>query len=173
MKKFLFDTNSLSSLLKRHDKHHNFFTSRIKNFDSLEDSVKIYASILSIFEMEYGAAHATIPELVKEARTALEFLKAQKEAKKVMIEILPLTIRQAEIFGEIKEQFQKRKEEMGEKIGKRSLPKHNIDLIIVATAIEFEATLVSNDKKMFELIQNIRSDFKWEDWTSSISADVN
>lgn len=172
MTKFLFDTNSLSSLLKRHDKHHKIFTSRIKSFDSIEESVKIYASILSIFEMEYGAAHATTPELVKEARTALEFLKAQKEAKKVMIEILPLTIRQAEIFGEIKEQFQKKKEEMGSKIGKRSLPKHNIDLIIAATAIEFGATLVSNDKKMFELIQNICSDFNWEDWTS-ISAGVS
>jgi len=49
----LFDTNSLSSLLKRHDKHHKIFTSRIKNFDSFDESVKIYASILSIFEMEY------------------------------------------------------------------------------------------------------------------------
>ncbi len=104
--------------------------------------------------------------MVKEARTALEFLKTQRDAKKVMIEILPLTIEQAEIFGEIKEQFQKKKEEMGEKIGKRSLPKHNIDLMIAATAIEFGATLVSHDKKMFELIQNICSDFRWEDWIS-------
>jgi predicted nucleic acid-binding protein len=166
MKKFLFDTNSLSSLLKKHDEHHKIFTSRIKNFDSLDESVKIYASILSIFEMEYGAAHATTPELVKEARTALEFLKTQRDAKKVMIEILPLTIEQAEIFGEIKEQFQKKKTEMGEKMGKRSLPKHNIDLMIAATAIEFGATLVSHDKKMFELIQNICSDFRWEDWIS-------
>ncbi len=166
MKKFLFDTNSLSSLLKKHDEHHKIFTSRIKNFDSLDESVKIYASILSIFEMEYGAAHATTPELVKEARTALEFLKTQRDAKKVMIEILPLTIEQAEIFGEIKEQFQKKKTEMGEKMGKRSLPKHNIDLMIAATAIESGAVLVSNDKKMFELIQNICSDFRWEDWIS-------
>jgi predicted nucleic acid-binding protein len=89
MKKFLFESNSLSSLLKRHDKHHHIFTSKIKHFDSLDEEVKIYASILSLFEMEYGAAHATHPELVKEARTALAFLKAQNEAKKAMIEILP------------------------------------------------------------------------------------
>jgi len=165
MKKFLFDTNSLSSLLKRHDKHHKKFTSRIKDFDSFNESVKIYVSILSIFEMEYGAAHATVPSLVKEARTALEFLKTQNEMKPAMIEILPLTIKQAEIFGKIKEQFQKKKEEMGEKIGKSTLPKHNIDLMIAATAIEFGATLVSHDKKMFEVIQNICTDFNWEDWT--------
>lgn len=52
MKKFLFDTNSLSSLLKRHDKHHEIFTSRIKGFDFLDEEVEIYTSILSIFEME-------------------------------------------------------------------------------------------------------------------------
>jgi len=168
MKNFLFDTNSLSSLLKRHDEHHYKLTSKIKNFDFIDEDVKIYASILSIFEMEYGAAHATNPRLVEEARAAINFLKdqeAKKDTKEVMIELLPLTIMQAEIFGEIKEQFQKKKEEIGEKIGKRSLPKHNIDLMIAATAIEIGATLVSNDKKMFELLQNVRCDFKWEDWT--------
>lgn len=168
MKNFLFDTNSLSSLLKKHDEHHHKLTSKIKNFDFIDEEVKIYASILSLFEMEYGAAHANNPRLVEEARAAINFLKAQeaqKDTKEVMIELLPLTIKQAEIFGEIKEQFQKKKEEIGEKIGKRSLPKHNIDLMIAATAIELGSILVSNDKKMFELLQNIRSDFKWEDWT--------
>lgn len=170
MKTFLFDTNSLSSLLKRHDEHHHKFTSKIKNFDSLNEEVKIHASILSLFEMEYGAAHATNPRLLEEARTAIKFLKDQitkKDVKneEVMIDFLPLTIKQAEIFGEIKEQFQNKKEEMGEKVGKRSLPKYNIDLMIAATALELGATLVSNDQKMFELLQDIRSDFNWEDWT--------
>ena len=45
MKKFLFDTNSLSSLLKRHDEHHEKLTSKIKDFDSLNEESKIYASI--------------------------------------------------------------------------------------------------------------------------------
>ncbi|MDM8561201.1 type II toxin-antitoxin system VapC family toxin [Candidatus Parabeggiatoa sp. HSG14] len=170
MKKFLFDTNSLSSLLKRHDVHHKKLTSKIKNFDFLDEEIKIYASILSIFEMEYGVAHATTPKLIEEARTAIKFLKDQNAKKdikgeEVMIELLPLTIRQAEIFGEIKEQFQKEKTEIGEKIGKRSLPKHNIDLIIAATTIEHGAILVSNDQKMFEFLQKICPDFKWEDWT--------
>jgi predicted nucleic acid-binding protein len=164
MKKFLLDTNSLSSLLKRHDKYHEIFTSRIKHFDFFDEEVEIYTSILSIFEMEYGAAHAHLPKLVKEARTALAFLKAQHETEKAMIEILPLTVRQAEIFGEIKQQFQNKREEIGEKIGKRSLAKH--DLMIAATAIEFRATLVSQDKKIFALIQTIHQDFRWEDWVS-------
>ena len=65
MKIFLFDTNSLSSLLKMHNEHHEKFTSKIKNFDFIDEEVKIHASIVSIFEMEYGAAHATNPKLVK------------------------------------------------------------------------------------------------------------
>jgi predicted nucleic acid-binding protein len=39
-------------------------------------------------------------------------------------------------------------------------------LIIAATAIEIGATLVSHDNKdqIFEMTQNILSDFVWEDW---------
>jgi predicted nucleic acid-binding protein len=37
--------------------------------------------------------------------------------------------------------------------------------IIAATAIELKATLVSNDETIFKLIDKIRSDFTWEDWT--------
>ena len=150
----------IALLLKKHDEHHEELTSKIKNFDLLDEEVKIYASILSIFEMEYGAAHTTNPRLVEEARTTINFLKAQKaekNTKEVVIELLPLTIQQAELFGEIKEQFQKNKEEIGEKIGKRSLPKHNLDLMIAATAIELGATLVTtktclNFSKIFAVI---------------------
>ena len=51
-------------------------------------------------------------------------------------------------------------------IGKKALQKHNIDLIIAATAIEVGATLVSQDNKdkIFEILKNVRDDF-WEDWT--------
>lgn len=166
-KKYLLDTNSLSSLTKNHDKHYDKLISKV---ESLDDDVELYASIISLYEMEYGASHAKIPKLIQEAREAIQYIKDADENKNEdenRIQICNLTKKGAEIFGEIKEQFQKKKEEIGEKIGKRSLPKHNVDLIIAATAIELGATLVSNDKKMFELLQNIRNDFRWEDWTNN------
>ena len=75
------------------------------------------------------------------------------------ISILPLSEKASEIFGELKEQYQQYKN-----LGKKALKKHNIDLIIAATAIEFEAILVSNDS-IFEDIGKFRKDFEWEDWT--------
>jgi predicted nucleic acid-binding protein len=162
-KYFLLDTNSLSSLTKSQDTHHEKLISKL---DALNDDVELYASIISLYEMEYGAFHAKEPELIQEAREAIQYIKdADENEDENRIKLCNLTKKGAKIFGEIKEQFQKKKEEIGEKIGKRSLPKHNVDLIIAATAIELEATLISNDKKMFELLQNIQSDFKWEDWT--------
>lgn len=163
-KRYLLDTNSLSSLTKSYDTHHDKFISKV---NALNDNVELYASIISLYEMEYGAAHAKIPELIQEAREAIQYIKdadTNENQEENRIKLYALTKQGAEIFGELKEQFQKYKEQIGEKLGKRSLPKHNVDLIIAATAIELGATLVSNDKAIFTLIQKIRSDFTWEDW---------
>jgi len=37
--------------------------------------------------------------------------------------------------------------------------------MIASTALEIGAILVSNDPKIFGLIQKIQSDFQWENWT--------
>ena len=46
-------------------------------------------------------------------------------------------------------------------IGKKALQKHNVDLIIAATAIEQQAILVSRDNKdkIFEILGQNRNDF--------------
>ncbi|WP_216092937.1 type II toxin-antitoxin system VapC family toxin [Candidatus Marithrix sp. Canyon 246] len=108
------DTNSLSSLTKSHDTHHDKFISKV---NALNDNVELYASIISLYEMEYGAAHAKIPELIQEAREAIQYIKdADKNENKEqnIIKLYALTTQGAEIFGELKEQFQKYKEQIGE-----------------------------------------------------------
>ncbi len=164
-RKYLLDTNSLSSLTKSHDAH---YYKLILKLNTLNDDVELYASIISLYEMEYGASHAKDPQLIQAARKAIQYIKDTDESKnedKNRIKLCHLSKNGAKIFGDLKEQFQKYKEEIGEKIGKRTLPKHNVDLIIAATAIELKATLVSNDETIFRLIKKIRSDFTWEDWT--------
>ena len=74
--------------------------------------------------------------------------------------ILPLTAIGAKIFADIKERY---RQEM--QIGKKSLIKHNIDLIIAATAIENNAIVISNDHKIFRPFQDFYPSFQWEDWT--------
>jgi len=77
-KYFLLDTNTLSSLTKSHDTHHDKLVSKI---DALNDDAELYASIISLYEMEYGAFHAKELELIQEAREAIQYIKDADEIK--------------------------------------------------------------------------------------------
>ena len=150
--KCLLDTNAISSLTQEHSNDYEKISAKVESLD-----VELYVSILSIYEMEYGASHADDLNIAHKARLAIQLIKDEEE-----ITILPLTKKGAEIFGEIKEQYRKEKG-----IGKKALQKHNVDLMLVATAIEVGATFISHDNKdkIFEILKNIRNDFDWEDWT--------
>ncbi len=150
-KKYLLDTNAVSSLTQEHSNDYEKISAKVASLEG-----ELYISILSIYEMEYGAFHADNPDIAHQARLAIQLIKDEDE-----ITILPLTEAGAEIFGEIKEQY---RQEKG--IGKKALQKHNVDLMLAATAIEVEATYVSHDNKdrIFEILQNLRDDFDWEDW---------
>ncbi|EDN71368.1 PilT-like protein [Beggiatoa sp. PS] len=152
-KRYLLDTNAVSALTQEHAGDYQKIAAKVASLEEAE----LYISILSIYEMEYGAFHANDPEIAHQARLAIQLIKDEDE-----MTVLPLTEAGAEIFGEIKEQYRKEKG-----IGKKALQKHNVDLILAATAIEVRATYVSHDNKdrIFEILQNIRDDFDWEDWT--------
>ena len=158
-KKYLLDTNAVSSLTQEHANYYDKISTKAASLEG-----ELYISILSIYEMEYGAFHADDPDIAHKARLAIQLIKDEDE-----ITILPLTEAGAEIFGEIKEQYRKEKG-----IGKKALQKHNVDLVLAATAIEVEATYVSHDNKdrIFEILQNIRDDFDWEDWTKPATTRV-
>ncbi len=77
-------------------------------------------------------------------------------------QIVSLTEIGAKFFADIKEQYRDKKN-----IGKKALIKHNIDLMIAATAIEIGAILITNDTKdkIPAIIKSFQTDFEWEDWT--------
>jgi predicted nucleic acid-binding protein len=153
-KKFLLDTCSLSALKQPSANHHIRTVSKLS---SLDDSDELYISLISIYEMEYGARHIRdkYPEMALEMKLAIQSIKDE-------FIILNLTDEGAIIFADIKEQYQTKKG-----VGKKALIRHNVDLMIVATAIEAGAILVTNDTKdqIPEIIQSFRNDFDWEDWT--------
>ncbi len=156
MKFFLLDTNAVIHLSRREAFHHEKIKAKMLE-KALEVDMRVCISLLSLYELEYGAAHTDNEQIVAESRRIIESIKKDKE-----ITIFSLTEEGAKIFGEIKEQYRKKKS-----IGKKALQKHNIDLIIAATAIEVGATLVSQDNKdkIFEILKSVRDDFDWEDWT--------
>ena len=149
-KLFLLDTNTLSSLVQKYANYHTIISSKAA---SLNDNDEIYVSIVSLYEMEYGAKHAKDIKMANEMRTAIESVKKN-------FNILGLTENGARIFAEIKERYKQEAH-----LGKKAIVKHNIDFMIASTAIEIGAIVVSNDHKVFALIQKIRTDFQWEDWT--------
>jgi len=151
-RKFLFDTNALSSFTRESNDGYHAISSKVA---SLDDSDELYASILSLYEMEYGIRHAKNQKIIKEMRLAIQFVKDE-------FQIVPLTDSGAKIFADIKEQYREKKS-----IGKKALIKHNVDLMIAATAIEIGAVLITNDTKdeIPTIIKVCRSDFEWEDWT--------
>jgi len=55
MNRFLPDTNTLSSLMQKNASHHAIFSAK---FSSLHEEDEVYVSIVSLYEMEYGARHA-------------------------------------------------------------------------------------------------------------------
>lgn len=150
-KKFLFDTNALSSLTIKGNEGHEKILSKV----ALLQNDEIYASILSLYEMEYGIKHAKEPKIINEMRIAVEAIKNK-------FQIIPLTETGSKIFADIKAQY---KEQKG--LGKKAIIKQNVDLMIVATAIEIGAILITNDTKddIPTIIKTFRSDFEWEDWT--------
>ena len=150
--KFLFDTNALSSFTRDSNDGYHAISSKVA---SLNDSDELYASILSIYEMEYGVLHAKKQNIIAEMKEAIQFVKDE-------FQIVPLTDNGAKIFADIKEQYQEKKG-----LGKKALIKHNVDLMIASTAIEIEAVLITNDTKdaIPIIIKACRSDFEWEDWT--------
>jgi len=153
-KKFLLDTCSLSALKQPSANHHIQYVSKLS---SLDDSDELYVSMISIYEMEYGARHIRdkYPKLALEMKFAIQSIKEE-------FIILNLTDKGARIFADIKEQYQTKKG-----VGKKALIRHNADFMIVATAIEAGAILVTHDTKdqIPEIIKSFRNDFNWEDWT--------
>ncbi len=100
-KKFLLDTCSLSALKQPSANHHIRYVSKLT---SLDDSDELYISMISIYEMEYGARHIRdkYPEMALEMKLAIQSIKDE-------FIILNLTDEGAIIFADIKEQYQTKK----------------------------------------------------------------
>ena len=90
--KFLLDTNAVIALTQQESSDDKKVVIKIA---SLQKNTKLYISILSIYEMEYGAAHASESITIDKTKLAIQLLKTEDK-----ITILPLTMQGAQIFGE-------------------------------------------------------------------------
>jgi predicted nucleic acid-binding protein len=146
---YILDTNIISYLL---DKRSKFHAKIIKKISQLSSESRIYLSVMSLYEIEYGIA-STKSDIKS---------KQHKIAKNLLLdffEILPATEKETEIFGILKSVYQ---QETG--INNKALARHNVDFIIASTAIKHNAILISNDHIFFDL-QKYYFSFRVENWT--------
>lgn len=153
MTKYLLDTNIVSYLHSTDTKYHINVTNRLS---TLIDSDKVYISILSLYELEFGISTA------KTEKTR-SILKNIKEMICHHFLILPLSKKGAHAFGELKRAYSQ-----ATGINKKIAKRNDVDFMLAGTAIIEQAVIVSNDS-IFESLSAIYPDLKFENWVLPIS----
>jgi len=156
-KKYLLDTCALNALKKPYAEGH---IQHVRKLSSLDNDDKVYVSILSIYELEYGASHTHNLQLANETRQAIQSIRYE-------FEIISVPAEGGEIFGAFKELYKEWESSAWNKkrLGSKAIIKHNVDLIIATTALIEGAILVTNDT-IAPILQEICSQFCYEDWTN-------
>ena len=145
--KLLLDTNAISDLYKKTSREN---ISSQENLYNLLRGNEIYVSSLSIFELEYGYAHARTDLVKNQTRSLIDQVLQD-------INILDI-VAQAFLFGELKEKL------VGKYgLKKEAAKKHMIDVILASQAVLSDCVLVSRDS-IFKDLQVLEEGLKWETW---------
>jgi predicted nucleic acid-binding protein len=117
---------------------------------TLEDHDELFVSILTHCELEYSFVNAS--EQVKS--------KVRKEIDAILrdFSVLPLRGKVAGHYGKLKSCLKERRS-----ISKFNIKRHNIDLLLAATAIEENCILISEDV-IYEELTRIEPSLKFETW---------
>ena len=148
MKKYLFDTNTISSLNNKKASEHEKI---LETLLAKDEDADLCISVLTIFEMAYAKANA--PEEKQEKLQ--KFIDSTKED----YEILELTAEFSDLYGSLKAQLIKVRG-----IKKSNAKKHLLDVILASIAISKDLILISADG-IYKDIQKVDPRLKWEDWT--------
>ena len=152
---YLLDTCILSYL---EDPTSEFNSATLAALEALGEDDEVCLSILSVYELEYGLQQAA-------ATLASEIDAAKREALE-SYRVLPLSRQGARIFADLKSSYRQfRKPQMAVKELAKHLARHTVDLIIASVAIEYGATVVSNDR-IFPSLQSVRPALSIADWTA-------
>jgi len=146
--KHLLDTNILTYLYQKSFPMHSIVK---KHLQSLPHDHEVYVSVLSLYELEYGAS-------VTQSGNIKEMFRNLKTSVRQDFPILPLPVDGSEVFGFLKAQYAKHTG-----ITKDAAKRHDMDFMLAASAISEKAVMVSNDR-IFEQMKKIHPEFSYENW---------
>jgi len=147
---YLLDSDSLSDFYEPLSSGHLNITRRIASFGNAD---LVLVSILSIYELEYGYANAD--EGMKPA------IRRRIVAAQNHFSLLPLTTEAARLFGILKARLRMLRQ-LSDKASKR----HNMDIMVAATAVTEGCTLISADG-IYSDLQRIDPTLRVENWLAS------
>lgn len=147
--KYLLDSNIISDLYNIESKQHENISKRLIQ---LTDRAKIAISIVTLFELEYACHNAPESKTVN-IRNAINHIKKN-------FGIIPLSSKNAELFGKLKKQFKD-----ANMINKENIKKHNIDIMLASSAICGNYVLISADK-IYPRLKQLNDNLHLEDWTN-------
>ena len=148
MKKYILDTN-VASLLGSEETNEN--QKIYEKFYQLDDEDVVMVSIVTLYEATYGLKHSEDEEQQEEIRQNIAYIRKY-------FEIIPLDLREMELFADLKVLYKKKTG-----INKKAMKKNDLDILIASTAMAENATLISDDG-IFEKLSEIEPEFKWENW---------
>lgn len=117
----------------------------LDRFLALGESERVYISAISVAELFYGLAKSSSPKKEQNKLALIKFLSP--------LEVLPFDDKAAIEYGSLRAMLEK----SGSPIGAN-------DLIIAAHAVSMGVTLVTNNTKEFERV----NDLKLENWAKDI-----
>jgi predicted nucleic acid-binding protein len=148
MKKYILDTNIASLLGSKETKENRKI---YEKFYQLNDEDVVMVSIVTLYEATYGLKHSEDEEQQEEIRQNIAYIRKY-------FEIIPLDLREMELFADLKVLYKKKTG-----INKKAMKKNDLDILIASTAMAESATLISDDG-IFEKLSEIEPKFKWENW---------
>ena len=146
--RYILDSDILTALEDSETVGHREVFSRMGR---LAEDDALCISVATLYEYAYGIYNAPDQPMAERLSNARETLLE-------LFEVIPLTIKGADVYGKLKAQYQKN-------IGTKSsaLKRHNMDLILASTALEQGAILVSGDR-LFETLSGLTPQLRLENW---------
>jgi predicted nucleic acid-binding protein len=147
---YLLDLDTVTALSQPTSPYHETVKHYVKH---LSEKDKIYLSILSIYELRYSLSNT------QDEEKKTDILKLINWCKK-FFEILPLSEAGAEFYGELKAGLKKKTG-----MNRKAIKKHNIDIVLAATALDHDCVLVAKDGIYKDHLVLINPQLRHEDWT--------
>ena len=148
MSRYLLDSDTLSALFDTASPSHNL---AVAHLAKLNNTDAVGLSIITLCELEYS--QWGFNDLADQVRVQ-QFI----ERCKAEFAIVNINLQTAELYGKLKHQL---KTKNG--ASTKSMRRHNVDIMLAATAMATGCTVVSGDQ-IFSVLEKLNSGLKSRNW---------